>query len=157
MTQQATELTVRKSIVVAAAQERAFAVFTEQIGTWWPLEGKSIGAVRAETAVLEPFAGGRWFERGVDGSECDWGRVLVYDRPERVVLTWEISADWSHDPSLGSEVEVRFVPAGAERTRIELEHRGLAEAYGEQAPQLFAVFDSPGAWEGILEAFAAAA
>jgi uncharacterized protein YndB with AHSA1/START domain len=150
MTQQATGLTVRKTITVEAPQERAFAVFTEQIGSWWPLETKSIGSAKAQTATIEPHAGGRWFERGVDGSDCDWGRVVAYEPPDRVVLNWRISADWRHDPQINTEVEVRFIAESNERTRVELEHRGLREAYGEQAEQMQAIFDSPAGWADIL-------
>ena len=154
MTRQATGLVVRKAISVRASREQAFAVFTEQIGTWWPLEGKSIGAVPAQAAVLEPRSGGRWYERGVDGSECDWGRVLAYEPPARVLLDWQISADWRYDSSLHTEVEVRFVAEDATRTRVELEHRGL-EAFGDDAEPLFAIFDSPDGWASILERFSA--
>lgn len=152
MTEQATDRTVSKTITVAAAQARAFEVFCEQIGSWWPLEGKSIGAVKAETAVLEPRAGGWWFERGVDGSECDWGKVVAYQPPDRLVLDWQIGADWRHHPTLHTEVEVRFVAEGDDRTRVELEHRGL-EAFGEQAGQMAAIFDSPDGWAGILDGY----
>ena len=150
MTQHATELTVHKTITVEAPQERAFAAFTEQIGSWWPLGDKTIGEAEAETAILEPKAGGRWYERGVDGSECDWGRVLVYEPPERVVLSWQISAEWGFDPSLHTEVEVRFVAEDDSRTRVELEHRGL-EAYGDQAQRMHDIFASPNGWAGVLD------
>lgn len=154
MTQQATDVTVRKTIVVDVPQERAFAVFTDQIGSWWPLETKSIGSAKAQTATIEPHPGGRWFERGIDGSECDWGRVLAYEPPERVVLNWQISADWRYDPQINTEVEVRFSAESEERTRVELEHRGLREAYGEQAEQMQGIFDSPMGWGDILERYA---
>ncbi len=157
MTDQATDLTVRKTITVDAHKERAFAVFSEQIGSWWPLEGKSIGTAEAETAILDPRAGGRWYERGIDGSECDWGRVLSYDPPDRLVLNWQISADWRYAPDINSEVEVRAVTEGENRTRIELEHRGLAEAYGNQAEQVYAIFDSSDGWSDILERYGKAA
>lgn len=153
MTRQVTDVVVRKTIAVQAPREHAFAVFAEQMGSWWPLDTKSIGGATAETAVLEPRAGGRWYERGVDGSECDWGRVIAYEPPARLVLNWQISADWRYDPAINTEVEVRFVAEDETRTRVELEHRGL-EAYGENAEQLYAIFDSPDGWTDILDRFA---
>src|SRR5262245_56322106 len=119
------ELLVRKEITVEASQSRAFNVFTGELGGWWPLATHHIGALAAETAVIEPRAGGRWFERASDGSECDWGRVLVWDPPGRLVLSWEISPDFKHDESIDTEVEVRFVVLGPALTRVELEHRQL--------------------------------
>jgi uncharacterized protein YndB with AHSA1/START domain len=132
-------------------------VFTDQIGSWWPLDTKSIGSAEAQTAILEPRAGGRWFERGVDGSECDWGQVIAYEPPERLILNWQISADWRYDPEINSQVEVRFIAEGESRTRVELEHRGLAEAYGDEAGQMYAIFDSAEGWGNILERYEKAA
>lgn len=152
----ATDLTVRKAITVEASKERAFAVFCQQIGSWWPLGDKTIGTSKAETAVLEPRVGGRWYERGIDGSECDWGSVVAYEPPERVVLAWQISTDWRFDPTFTTEVEVRFIAEGESRTRVELEHRGL-EAYREQAQPMHDVYDSPEGWASILEDYARAA
>lgn len=156
MTQQATELTVHKAITVNASQERAFAVFTEQMGTWWPLESKAIGATPAQTAVVEPRAGGRWFERAGDGSECDWGRVIAYEPPGLLVLDWQIGADWRHDATLHTELEVRFVAEDEHTTRVELVHRGL-EAYGDDAAQMHAIFGSAQGWGEILDRYAGAA
>ncbi len=151
-----TALSVNKSILVDAPQAHAFAVFTEQQGSWWPLATHHIGKAVAQTAVVEPRAGGRWFERGVDGSECDWGHVLVWEPPHRVVLGWEIDAEWRNDPSLKTEVEVRFVPVGPHSTRVELEHRHL-ESYAGKAEHMRAGLDSEGGWTQILKLFAAAA
>jgi uncharacterized protein YndB with AHSA1/START domain len=157
MTEQATDLTIRKSITVNAPRDRAFVVFTEQMGSWWPLATKSIGSAEAQTAVVEPEAGGRWFERDVDGSECDWGRVIAYEPPARLVLNWQIGADWRHDPAINTEVEVRFVAEAEGLTRVELEHRGLLEAYGDSAEQLYSIFDSPDGWTDILDRYGKAA
>ena len=156
MTEQTETLAVRHSLSVAVPLERAFAVFTDRIGTWWPLESRSIGAAPAVTAVLEPREGGRWYERAADGSETPWGRVLAWEPPRRLVLAWEISRDWTHDPDEASEVEVRFSDDGAGGTRVELEHRRL-EVYGEQAQQMRAIFGSPDGWGAILAHYAAAA
>lgn len=145
-------LLVSKTIHVATTPERAFRVFTEKVGTWWPLVSHHIGQVEAETAVMEPFVGGRWYERGVDGSECLWGHVLVWDPPGRLVLAWELNCQWAYDASQQTEVEVRFIRDG-EGTRVELEHR-LLERYGDRAEEMVGVFNSPGGWTGILESFA---
>jgi uncharacterized protein YndB with AHSA1/START domain len=146
-------LAVRQSLVVEAPREQAFAVFTERMTSWWPLETHSIGTKPVTAAVVEPRAGGRWFERSADGSECDWGRVLVWEPPERVVLSWQLTADWRSDPDLHTEVEVRFHAEDERRTRVELEHRGL-EAFGGRAEEMRGVFDSDGGWRGLLAQFA---
>ena len=149
-------LFVRKEITVEASQARAFDVFTREHGAWWPLATHHIGSAAAETAIIEPHAGGRWFERAADGSECDWGRVLVWDPPGRLVLAWEISADWKHDESIDTEVEVRFVSLGPARMRVELEHRRL-DRYGAAAEQMRGIFDSENGWTNILRLFVARA
>jgi uncharacterized protein YndB with AHSA1/START domain len=149
-------LFVRKEITVEASQARAFDVFTREHGAWWPLATHHIGSAAAETAIIEPHAGGRWFERAADGSECDWGRVLVWDPPGRLVLAWEISADWKHDESIDTEVEIRFVSLGPARTRVELEHRRL-DRYGAAAEQMRGIFDSENGWTNILRLFVARA
>jgi uncharacterized protein YndB with AHSA1/START domain len=146
---------ILKTIVVAVSPERAFQVFTEEMSAWWPLGSKHIGKVEAKKAVIEPFVGGRWYERGVDGSECDWGRVRIWDPPQRLVLSWEISSDWRHDSSIQTEVDVRFSAEGSS-TRVDLEHR-LLHHYGEKAAQMRGIFDSTEGWRAILDAFAARA
>jgi uncharacterized protein YndB with AHSA1/START domain len=149
-------LLVSKEITVETSQSRAFDVFTREHGAWWPLATHHIGSAPAETAVIEPHVGGRWFERAADGSECDWGRVLVWDPPARLVLAWDISADWKRDETIDTEVEVRFVSLGPALTRVELEHRRL-ERFGAAAEQMRGAFDSEGGWAGILRSFAARA
>lgn len=155
-----TRLLVRKSVTVDADQQKAFEVFTTKHGTWWPA-AYHIGTADYETAVIEPFAGGRWYERGVDGSESLWGHVLVWEPPHRLVLAWQISAEWQYEPKLVTEIEVRFEPVGDQRTRVELEHRHF-ERFGARAAEMRAIFDSggvPGApqgWAGILSQFATA-
>lgn len=106
--------------------------------------------------MIEPKAGGRWYERGEDGSTCDWGRVLAWEPPTRLVLSWEITADWKHDPDLKTEVEVRFVAEGENATRVELEHRRL-DLYGARADEMRGIFDSEMGWTGLLAAFAGSA
>jgi uncharacterized protein YndB with AHSA1/START domain len=142
---------VRKSVEVEAPPELAFEVFANRIGLWWP-KSHHIGAADPETFAIEPRAGGRWFERGVDGSECEIGKVLVYEPPARLVLIWQLSADWKHDPALHTEVEVRFTAVGRDRTRVELEHRNL-ERFGDRAEELRGRIDAPNGWGGILDLF----
>ncbi|MGH3321526.1 MAG: helix-turn-helix domain-containing protein [Streptosporangiaceae bacterium] len=103
--------------------------------------------------VIEPRVGGRWFERGVDGSECDWGRVSVWEPPGLVILLWQIGVDWRMHPDFETEVELRFTDDGPGRTRLDLAHRHL-ERYGEAAEGMRSVFDSPEGWAGILTRFA---
>ena len=121
-----TRISVTKSVTVNAGRERAFTVFTEKFFTWWP-KSHHIGDAELADAVIEPKVGGRWYERGVDGAECDWGRVLAYEPPDRVVLSWHLQGDWSYDPdpAKASEIEVRFVKEAARRTRVELTHRHI--------------------------------
>jgi uncharacterized protein YndB with AHSA1/START domain len=142
---------VRKSVRVGAPPERAFAIFTDGMGRWWP-KSHHIGAADLEALVIEPKAGGRWYERGVDGSECEVGKVLVFEPPTRLVLAWQLNADWKFDPGLITEVEVRFMADGANATRVELEHRNL-ERYGERADVFRTTIDSPQGWGGLLQLF----
>src|ERR1700680_4118432 len=122
---------VQTSIVVEAPIDRAFVVFTEDIGSWWPPEHHILQSELAEM-VFEPREGGHVYDRGTDGSECRWARVLAYEPPSRVVLSWDIDPRWQREaaPEKTSEVEVRFVSEAADRTRVELEHRKL-ERHGD--------------------------
>ena len=148
--------TVQKVVSVKAAPEVAWRVFTEKMGTWWPLATYKIGKANAVDAVIEPRVGGRWYERGDDQSTCDWGRVIVWEPPSRLVLSWDISADFQPDPTLKTEVEVRFIAEGKDGTRVELEHRKL-DRYGARRDQMRGIFDSESGWGGLLESFARAA
>jgi uncharacterized protein YndB with AHSA1/START domain len=126
MTTDTERTSIRTDVVVDAAQERAFKLFTEQFDKIKPREHNMLGVDIAES-IFEPHAGGRVYDRGVDGSECQWGRVLLCEPPERVVFTWDISPYWQIETDLSttSEVEIRFIVVSAERTRVELEHRHL--------------------------------
>jgi len=138
---QAQETSIRTQIVVEAPIERAFAVFTEDFGSFKPPEHNLLSVEIAET-VFEPQVGGHLYDRGVDGSECRWARVLAYEPPDRVVISWDISPHWQieADPSKTSEVEVRFIAESPDRTRVELEHRNL-DRHGD-------------GWEGVREGVA---
>ena len=145
------------SVVVDATQERAFDVFTNGFGTWWPLESHHISEQVAVDAVIEPKAGGRWFERAADGTECEWGSVLEWDPPSRVLLAWHLSPEFAYDPdpALATQVEVRFIADGTS-TRVELEHRGFS-VYGERGAGMRSAVGSDGGWTGLLRTFAEAA
>ena len=143
---------VRKSITVKASQARAFEVFTARMVRWWKPENH-IGKTAMKDVVLEPKVGGSWYEVGEDGTACQWGKVLAWDPPRKIVLAWQITAEWQYDPALVTELEVRFVPEG-DRTRVELEHRNL-ERYGDKAAEMRAAFDSDGGWPGMLATFIA--
>jgi uncharacterized protein YndB with AHSA1/START domain len=106
--------------------------------------------------VLEPKVGGRWFEIGEDGSQCNWGKVLAWEPPTRVLLAWQIGADWKYDPDLVTEVEVTFTPIEGGATRVDLEHRNL-ERFGDKIDTVRAAIDSEGGWSGILKVYAESA
>lgn len=144
------------TITIGVPVERAFAVFTGSLGTWWPRE-YHIGRAEMAEAVLEPRPGGRWYERGVDGSECDWGTVLTWEPPRRLVVTWQINGQWQYDPDPGhaSEIEVRFTADGPTQTTVALEHRLLERLVGGQA--IGDAIRGGGGWIAILELFAKAA
>lgn len=149
------ETVVRKSVVVDVDREHAFRVFTDGFDSWW-FPSHSIGEADLAEAVIEPRTGGRWYERGVDGSECDWGYVIAWDPPGRVVLAWQINGQWKFDPDLVTEVDVTFTEESPSCTRVELEHRHL-DRMGEAGSQMRATFESDGGWPGLLAAFAARA
>jgi len=144
---------VRKVVDVGAPRDVAWQVFTEQMGSWWPLAMYKIGQANAIDAIIEPRVGGRWYERGEDGSTCDWGRVLAWEPHSRLVLSWDVTADWQYDPGLQTEIEVRFIAEGAARTRVEFEHRRL-DRYGARRDEMRTIFDKTGDWGQLLAAFA---
>ena len=154
MSTQAAGTSVQSEIVVDAPIERAFTVFTEGIGSWFPAEYNLLGVDIAER-VFEPRVGGQVYDRGVDGSECRWGRVLTYEPPNRVVFSWDISPQWQiqSDPEKTSEVEVRFIAEGPGRTRVELEHRNL-DRHLDGWEALRAGVDSTDGWPLYLRRYA---
>jgi uncharacterized protein YndB with AHSA1/START domain len=149
--------TVRQEATVDAPIERAFAVFTEEIGSWWSPNHHLLQGELAEM-VFEPRVGGHVYDRGVDGNECRWARVLAYEPPERVVISWDISPQWEleADPARASEVEVSFRSEGPDRTHVVLEHRHL-DRHGEGWEKVRDAVASPGGWPEGLDRFAAAA
>jgi uncharacterized protein YndB with AHSA1/START domain len=154
MTQPVDTAVVRRTITVTASQQHAFEVFTAQLGTWWPKEF-SIGEADMADFIVEPRIGGRWYELGVDGKECDTGRVTAFEPPDRLSLAWHLNENYQYDPdpAHASEVEVRFIAEGPTQTRVELEHRGF-ERHGAGADAVRGSVDSPNGWTYCLELFA---
>ena len=147
-----THQSVRKELMIKTSADRAFRAFTEQLDKWWP-RSHHIGKAEMKQAVLEPGEGGRWYEIGVDGSECNWGKVLVWNPPTKLVLAWQINANWQFDPSFLTHVEVNFVQEGPKLTRFTLEHQDI-DKFGAKANDIWAAFDSEGGWTGMLNTFA---
>ena len=157
MTVQAPTTSVTKSIVVEAPIERAFHVYTQEMSSWWPPEHHILEAPFADT-VVEPHTGGRIYDVGTDGSECQWARVLAYEPSTRFVFSWDINLQWQieTDHQRTSEVEVRFIPEGDNRTRVELEHRNL-DRHGDGWESMREAVGSPDGWGLGLGRFAEAA
>ena len=147
------ELRVTKSVVVEVSAVRAFQLFLDQ-GRWWPVATHHVARPAGETVVLEPFVGGRWYERSTGGAETDWGHVLQFEPPRRILLSWQVNSDWEYepDPARASEIEVTFTAETRRRTRIVLEHRHI-ERYGAHAEHMRNALDRPGGAEGVLRAF----
>ena len=139
-----------KTVDVKCEPDRAFDLFSQRIGDWWP-DKKSIGASPIKTVVIEARAGGRWFERGEDGTETNWGRVLEWAPPSRLLLAWQITAAWAYDPAFETELEITFTPLSP-GTRVRLEHRNL-ERFGDSAEAMAASLG--GGWAGIVDGFTA--
>ena len=154
MQTQASETAARAEVVVDVPAERAFEAFTQEMADWWNPDHHLIDAELAEM-VVEPRVGGHIYDRGVDGSECHWARVLAYEPPSRFVFSWDITPQWKveTDHSKSSEVEVRFTPEGPERTRVELEHRNL-ERHGHGWEGMRDAVGSPGGWPDGIGRFA---
>lgn len=148
---------VIKSVTVRGSVENAFDIFTLGFDTWWP-RSHHIGKSPMTRAVIEPRAGGRCYSEQADGTECDWGRVLVWDPPQRFVMAWQINPDWSYQPDLAksSEVELRFTPLKDGSTRVDLEHRHF-ERHGAGGETMRKGVDSPGGWSDLLALYAARA
>jgi uncharacterized protein YndB with AHSA1/START domain len=153
MTTRARETTVEAQITVAATIERAFRVFTQEFDRIKPREHNLLGVEIAET-VFETRVGGHVYDRGVDGTECRWARVLAYEPPHRVVISWDITPQWQVEtnPEKTSEVEARFVAEGPDRTRVELEHRHL-DRHGEGWESERDAVSGEGGWPVYLQRF----
>lgn len=145
---------VFKTIRVKAPPERAFEVFTAGMSRWW-LHSHSINPTKSPQVevLIEPRVGGRWYERGEDGSECDWGRVLLWEPPRRLVLAWQINGEWTFDPAFVTQLDVQFLPQADGFTEVTLEHRDL-ERFGAGAAAQRAALGGEMGWGGLLAAFA---
>ena len=153
MSQTISPAPIRKTLSVGVSPDKAFRVFTEGMGRWWP-RTHHIGKSELVQVVVEPRAGGRWYEVCADGSECQWGNVLAWEPPRRLLLAWRLNRDFAYDPDLLTEVEIRFEAAGDGATRIDFEHRGL-EGLGAEAGSAIAGMET--GWGQILAEFTAAA
>ena len=142
-------MSIRKQLTVEAPLDRAFRVFTANMGTWWPKQ-HHIGASELKDCVIEPKANGRWYEVGEDGSTCEWGKVLAWDPPRRVLLAWQLNGEFKYDPDLLTEVEVSFTALGPRQTQVSFEHRNL-ERLGAVADRL--VKEMGEGWGQILQSF----
>jgi uncharacterized protein YndB with AHSA1/START domain len=153
MSTPAAATSIRHEIVVHAPIARAFSVFTDDFGSFKPPEHNMLGVEIAET-VFEPRAGGKLYDRGIDGSECHWARVLAYEPPDRVVISWDINPQWQieTDRAKTSEVEVKFIAEAPDRTRVQLEHRNL-DRHLEGWEAVREGVDSEGGWPMYLQRF----
>jgi hypothetical protein len=141
---------VRKTVRVNASQARAFEVFTAGLGRWWPLD-HGIGKAPRKAVVMETRLGGHWYELAQDGTQTNVGTIIVWEPPERFVMSWDINSRWQPDTTVSSEVEVRFVPDGANATRVELEHRKFEQMGLEGGESMRNAVD--GGWPRFLERF----
>lgn len=153
ISQRITPAAIRKTIEVEAPIERAFAVFATRMGEWWHKEHSINRDAKQADVVIEPSSGGRWYEVGDDGSEKDWGRVLAYDPPGRLVLAWQLTRDFEYDPGFETTVEVNFEARGG-LTIVRFEHRDL-ERMGAGAAETLEGMD--GGWDMLLGLYKAAA
>jgi uncharacterized protein YndB with AHSA1/START domain len=144
---------IKKELTVEAPLDRAFRVFTANMGAWWP-KSHHIGQAALKDCVIEPKVNGRWYEVDEDGSTCDWGKVLEWDPPRRLRLAWQLNQEFRYDPDLVTEVEVSFTRLGPKRTRVDFEHRHL-ERFGDAAERLRGAMDT--GWGEILDGYAQAA
>lgn len=149
----ATATSVVRSLTVPVGAAQAFEIFTSRMNEFWPRE-HHIGAAEMAEAVLEPRAGGRWYEKGVDGSECEWGRVATWEPPARLVILWQISREWQYDPTFETEVEVTFTENQPGTTTVQLEHRQL-DRFGDGFEKFASGLGGDTGWGKILAQYAA--
>jgi uncharacterized protein YndB with AHSA1/START domain len=152
-TASSTPTSVATEVTVAVPVERAFRAFTAGFGAWWPRD-HHIGEAEMTDGIIEPRVGGRWYERGADGSECDWGRVLAWTPPTHVALSWHLDGEFRYvsDPDRSSRVDVRFTPVDG-GTLVVLTHSGL-DRHGPGWESLSTGVSSPNGWPGIVQRFA---
>lgn len=154
-TAESVDTPVRKSITVRASIDDAFRIFTEDMDSWWP-RSHHIGKSPMKKIIVEGRAGGRCYTEQVDGTDCDWGSMLVWEPPQRFVFAWQITHEWQYqaDVAQSSEVEVRFTAVGPDSTRVDLEHRYL-NRHGPGGAAMRASIEAPDGWMGLLRLYAA--
>lgn len=157
MIDQTTVASVHKTITVKTSTAHAFHVFTDGFSTWWP-KSHHIGKSPMKRAILEGKVGGRCYTEQEDGTACDWGSILVWDPPHRLVIAWQITGQWTYEPELArsSEVEITFTPQADGSTRVDLEHRRL-ERHGAGAVQMRTAIDGSEGWGALLDLYKVAA
>jgi len=142
---------VRKTFVVRADAAAAFQAFAHRMHEWSPTSHSLTGS--RTNIIIEPHVGGRWYETGEGNTEADWGKVLAWEPGQRMLLAWQLNANFNFDPDLITEVEVRFEDAGDGSTRVDFEHRNL-ERFGAAAPDIFNSLNGEDGWSGSLHNYA---
>jgi uncharacterized protein YndB with AHSA1/START domain len=153
-TQRISPAPIRRSLRVKANRQKAFDTFVGNMGGWWLKTHSLLGSPQTDV-VIEPRAGGRWFEVGEDGSEKTWGKVLAWDAPDRVLLAWQLNAEWAYDEEFETTVEVRFTADG-DHTMVDFEHRDL-DRFGANAEAVRGDYDTgmDGGWRALLDGYRA--
>lgn len=150
MTATLTIAPVRKTIRVKASAAHAFEVFTAGLGRWWPID-HGIGRTPRKGVAMEARLGGHWYELAEDGTRTNVGKIIVWEPPQRFVMSWDVNSEWKPDTTIGSEVEVRFIAEGVDATRVEVEHRKFEQLGAEGGAKVRK--DVDGGWPGLLELF----
>lgn len=141
---------ITQSVTVNAPPARCFELFTSRMGDWWPKD-QTLSKGPYKTLVIEPKAGGRWYETDSTDKVLQWGNVLDWEPPHRLLLAWRLNSSFAYDPTLMTEVEITFKAAGAGKTQMTLEHRDL-EKLGKDAEKFTAML--AGGWAGHLKTVA---
>ncbi len=147
---------IRRSLRVKADRQKAFDTFVAGMGGWW-LKSHSLLKSPQRDVVIEPHMGGRWYEIGEDGSEQVWGKVLAWDAPGRILLAWQLNAEWAYDPDFSTTVEVNFTAEG-DHVIVDFEHRDL-DRFGANAETVRGDYDTgmDGGWRELLAGYQRAA
>jgi uncharacterized protein YndB with AHSA1/START domain len=155
-TQRISPAPIRKTLRVKASQQKAFDTFAGNMGSWWLKTHSLLGSTQKDV-VIEPRAGGRWYEIGEDGSEKTWGKVIAWDAPNGLTLAWQLDAEWSYQEGFETTVEARFTPDG-DHTIVEFEHRDL-DRFGDKAEAVRGDYDTgmDGGWQQLLDNYQAVA
>jgi uncharacterized protein YndB with AHSA1/START domain len=149
MTQETSERVVEKSVTVSVPVERAFEVFTQEIGTWWPLRTHAVDTERSETVVMETHVGGRLYERTPSGEEHVWGKLVAWEPPTRIAYSWHPG----RGEETAQEVEITFSPEG-DGTRVDVRHYGW-EKLDERIDEVVASYDE--GWDAVIARYVEAA